>query len=71
MAGSVGAAGWISGLPKKKASPVPSSISAMPTAMSLTPRSEQRTPCKSPNRTPARPAASTPTHGEPDRSEPP
>ena len=28
--------GWMSGLPRKKASPVPNSISAMPTAMSLT-----------------------------------
>ena len=32
----LGALGWMKGLPRKKARPVPNSISAMPVAMSLT-----------------------------------
>ncbi len=71
IACSMGAAGWISGLPKKKARPVPKIISAMPTAMSLTPFSEQIAPWRRPNSVPARPAASTPAQGLPVRSEPP
>jgi hypothetical protein len=36
IAPSRGAVGWIRGLPRKKASPTPSSIMAMPSAMSFT-----------------------------------
>ena len=36
IAGSIGAEGWMNGLPKKKARPMPNSIRAMPMAMSLT-----------------------------------
>ncbi|MGY4161960.1 hypothetical protein ACVINW_007802 [Bradyrhizobium sp. USDA 4461] len=67
IAGSRAAVGSISGLPRKKARPVPSSISAMPTAMSLTRGNEQMPACSAPNSAPVIPAASTPSHGEPDR----
>ncbi len=43
IAGRMLALGAISGLPRKKASPMPNSISAMPTAMSLTLGSPQIT----------------------------
>ncbi len=49
IAGSRGAVGSISGLPRKNASPVPNSISAMPTAMSLTRGSEQMPACSAPS----------------------
>ena len=67
IAGSRGAVGSISGLPRKNASPVPNSISAMPTAMSLTRGSEQMPACSAPSSAPVIPAASTPSHGEPVR----
>ena len=54
------------GLPKKKASPMPNSIMAMPMAMSLTLR-ELADPAVEQRRStaPASPAASTPSQGEP------
>ena len=67
IAGSRAAVGSISGLPRKNASPVPNSISEMPTATSLTRGSEQMPACSAPNSAPVRPAASTPNHGEPVR----
>ncbi len=65
--GRCGAWGWMKGLPKKNARPVPSVIMAMPIAMSLTRRSEQRSPCRLPRSTPAPPPASTPSQGDPVR----
>jgi hypothetical protein len=44
IAGRSGADGWMKGLPRKKASPVPNSISAMPIAMSFTLGNEQIQP---------------------------
>ena len=64
-AGRCGACGWISGLPRKNASPMPNSISAMPTATSLTrgrrtdqrvQRAQQR---RRPRRRPARRATAS------------
>ena len=71
IAGRIGALGSISGLPRKKASPVPNSISAMPTAMSLTRGRPQIAACTSPSSAPDMPAASTPSHGDPVRYEVP
>ena len=45
--GRSGATGWMYDLPKKNARPMPSSISAMPMAMSLTPLKRQIQPWKS------------------------
>ena len=67
IAGRSGATGWMKGLPKKNASPVPSSISAMPMAMSLTRGSEQSNPWTSPKIAPASAAASTPIQADPVR----
>ena len=65
MAGRSGATGWMYGLPKKKARPMPSSISAMPMAMSFTRGNEQRKPWTRPNTAPAIDAAPTPAQAEP------
>ncbi len=65
--GRIGACGWISGLPRKNARPVPNSISAMPTAMSLTRGKLQIAACSTPSSAPDTPAASTPSQGEPVR----
>ncbi len=54
----------MNGLPKKKASPVPNSIRAMPMATSLTRGNLQRNPCSKPNSPPASPATATPAQGE-------
>ena len=67
IAGRIGADGSISGLPRKKASPVPNSISAMPTAMSLTRGKPQIAACSKPSSAPDMAAASTPSQGEPVR----
>ena len=64
IAGRSGATGWMYGLPKKKARPMPKSISAMPTAMSLTRGNLQIQPWKAPNAAPAIPAASTPAQAD-------
>ena len=45
---------------------MPSSIMAMPMAMSFTPLNLHAQPWNSPNSMPAKAAASTPTHGDPD-----
>jgi hypothetical protein len=65
IAGRSGAEGWMKDFPKKKASPEPNSISAMPIAMSLTRGKEQIQPWNSPKQTPEAAAASTPSQGEP------
>ena len=65
--GRCGAVGSISGLPRKNASPVPSNMSAMPTAMSLTRGSPQIAACSAPSAAPQSPAATTPSHGDPVR----
>ena len=65
IAGKSGATGWIYGLPKKNARPIPSSIIAMPVAMSLTLGSRQTTPWTAPNRVPASADAPTPSHADP------
>ena len=70
-AGRCGAVGPINGLPRKNASPTPNSISAMPTATSLTRGREHSHACSAPSATPATPAVSTPSHGEPVRYETP
>ena len=67
IAGRRGACGWMNGLPKKNARPVPSVIIAMPTAMSFTLGSEHSAPCIAPSATPAPPPASTPSHADPVR----
>src|SRR5215831_2965453 len=67
--GSIGALGWMYGLPKKNARPMPSNIMAMPSATSLTRGSLQSQPCRAPNSDPTSPAASTPIHGEPECSD--
>jgi hypothetical protein len=67
MDGRLGATGWMKGLPKKNASPIPKSMSAMPMAMSLTRGIEQITPCRMPNIAPASAAAPTPAQADPVR----
>ncbi len=52
------------GLPKKKARPVPNSISAMPMATSFTFGNLQMVPWSRPNSPPASPATATPAQGE-------
>jgi len=64
MAGRLGAFGLMNGLPKKKASPEPNSISAMPMAMSLTFGNLQIQPWNRPKHRPAKAAASRPSQGE-------
>ena len=66
MAGRAGAEGWMKGLPKKNARPVPNSISAMPMAMSLTRGNLQIQPWKRPKQMPLPAAARTPSQGEPE-----
>ena len=65
IAGRGGAEGWMKALPKKKASPDPSSIRLIPTATSLTRGKRQIQPCSKPNPAPHRPATATPAQGEP------
>jgi len=65
--GRCGACGWMKGLPKKKARPVPNSIMAMPIAMSFTLGSLQIYPWIAPKKQPERPAQNTPNQGEPVR----
>ena len=65
IAGSMAAFGWMYGLPRKNARPVPNSISPMPTAMSFTRGRLHTRPWSSPRARPAPPAASTPSHGLP------
>ena len=62
---SLGASGWMYGLPKKNATPTPNSIMAIPTATSLTRGRPQIEPCIAPSTEPASPAAKTPIHGLP------
>ena len=62
-AGSIGACGWMRGLPNRNASPVPSMIRAMPTATSLTRRSWHAKAWQRPSSAPAAPASATPAQG--------
>ena len=69
ITGSCGAIGATNCLPKKKATPLPKMIIAMPAAMSFTPGNSVTRACSKPNRVPASAAATKPSHGDPVRSE--
>ena len=71
MSGNCGAMGATKRLPKKKASPLPKMIIAMPAATSFTAGCCVSHACSAPSRRPTAAAASTPSHGEPVRSETP
>src|ERR1700722_11954429 len=68
MAGSFGALGWMNGLPRKKARPVPNEMSAMPIATSLTRGRLHRQPCRPPGAAADAPHDPPHDHAEPRRA---
>ena len=68
--GSIGACGWMNGLPRKNAKPGAEQHQRDADRDVVDARQTCRSqPCSAPNRAPATPAASTPSQGEPVRYE--